>query len=164
MFKKILLIFAGFIFGVTGVLAQTVEEHTTELMNLLKEHRHSIYEQLDLTNEQAIQIEEMDKILYVNLEPEIKKLSVMVKRIEDIANSENCTKKAVYSVQKEFKGVEKDMCAIKKQYIKAFKKVLTPEQKSRYRLVRAQKQAELKSQMRQQMREQNSQMSEKGSR
>ncbi len=150
MLKKVFMTVVCLTTCMSFAFAQTVDEHTAELMDLLKEHRSSIYERLDLTPEQAAQIGEMDEKLYAELEPEMKKLSVMVKRIEDIANSENCTKEAVLAVKKEFKGVEKGMVSIKKQYVKDFKKVLTAEQKSQYRVVRAQKQAELKLQMQQQ--------------
>lgn len=146
MLKKLLTFLLCFIVWGTGVLAQTVDEHTVKLMETLKTYRSSIYESLDLTAEQNEQIKAIDSKLYSDLEPDMKKISVMVKRIEDIANSENCTKKAILNVRKEFKDVEKSMETVKKAYSKEFKKVLTAEQKKQYRLVRAQKLAQFKAQ------------------
>lgn len=147
MLKRIFMTIICCVACVSFACAQTVEEHTAELMDLLKMHRNSIYEHLDLTPEQTALIGEMDEKLYADLEPEVKKLSVMVKRIEDIASSENCTKEAVFAVKKEFKGVEKEMVSVKKAYVKEFRKVLTPQQRKVYHKVRHEKQAELKKEM-----------------
>ncbi len=150
MIKRFVFIL-GILFAGTLAFAQTEDEyvktHTEDLLTKIKAHRASMYSKLELTSEQRAQINELDKNCYEKLEPELVKLSVMTKKIEDLANSDKCTKKAVYAVKKDFKSVEKDMNSIKKEYDKEFRQLLNGEQKAQYRIVRKQKRAELRQEM-----------------
>lgn len=151
LFILCVLLVGSSVFADTGSDSDYIKTHTEDLLNKIKLHRESIYEKLELTSEQAFQINELDKKCYTKLEPQLIKLSVMTKKIEDIANSDNCTKKAVYAVKKEFKSVEKDMNLIKMEYNKEFKSILSSKQKSKYRVARAKKRLEYKQEMKNQI-------------
>ncbi len=148
MLKKILLV-GIFMFLGNFVMAESdvVDAKAAEMLQTIKGLRNDIYVSLDLTPEQVVQIDELDSALYAELEPEIKKIAGMTQKLEDIANSDNCTKEAVFAVKKEFKTVEKDMNCIYKKYAKNFKTVLTSQQKSKYRQARNAKQAEIKQEI-----------------
>lgn len=148
MFKKIILV--GFMMLSCGfVFAQedAVDAKTADLMQTLKQTRSDITNAVGFTPEQLTKINELDVAFYSEIEPEIRKIAGMTQRLEDIANSENCTKEAVYAVKREFKGVEKNMNSINRRYAKKYKVLMTPEQKAMYREVRAQKRAELQKQI-----------------
>lgn len=112
---------------------QVYAQDSNELLERFKQHRASIYASLNLTNEQAAKINEIDSRIYTELEPEFKEVSLQIKRIDDIANSDDCTVKKVNAVKKDFKSVEKRISEKKHSYEKEFKQVLTPEQKTAYK-------------------------------
>lgn len=122
------------------------------LIKKIQYHRKTIYDSLELTSEQAVEIDKLDKKFFTQIEPDLKKLTVLTNKLQDIANSNNCTKKSVNEVKKEFKAVEKDMNSVKNDYEKELKIVLTREQKSKYNLARKQKRAELQKEMKQEMK------------
>lgn len=125
----------------------SVEIQTIKLLEKVKYHRNTIYDSLELTAEQVSQIQKLDNNLYQGVEPELKKLTQLTKNMQDVALSDNCTKKAINNIKKEFKSVEKDMNSIKQDYDKQFEAVLTSKQKSKYKLARKQKRAEFKKEM-----------------
>ena len=146
MLKKILFVSFMLLSGSLVFAAQdVVDAKAAEMMQTIKSLRHDMYVSLDLTPEQAVRIDELDSALYSDLEPEIKKIADMTQKLEDIANSENCTKDAVFGAKKDFKTVEKNI--IYKRYSKEFRRVLTSGQKAKYRQARALKQAELKQEV-----------------
>lgn len=157
MIKKILLIIFSIVISSAQVFADTscctaasddyIQSHSAKLLEKIKSKRVSIYNSLELTSVQTTKINELDHKLYERIEPELKKLSVLTKKIEDIANSDNCTKKAVNNVKKEFRVIEHEINSIKKDYDKEFKTILSPNQKSEYRLLLKQKRMELKEEI-----------------
>ena len=128
MIKKILGISFCLVFTSSFAFAQTTPD---ELMEKLKTHRNSIYTSLNLSQEQVSKINEIDSKHYVKLEPELVKISFIVNKISDIAESDNCT-----------------ITSLRKDYDKEFKTVLTPHQKLNYRIIRAKKRAELRREVR----------------
>lgn len=143
--KRILLFSAFFVLMLnTSVYA---EGQRPELMDKIINHRISIYEKLNLSDEQTNQIKEIDNRRYSELEPEIVKISNMTKKLENIAESENCTIKSVNEVKKEFKPVQKDLNRINNKFEKEFKQVLTSEQKLKYKQAKIQKRKELKEEV-----------------
>ena len=146
MLKNILFVSFMLLSGSLVFAAQdVVDAKAAEMMQTIKSLRHDMYVSLDLTPEQAVRIDELDSALYSDLEPEIKKIADMTQKLEDIANSENCTKDAVFGAKKDSKTVEKNF--IYKRYSKEFRRVLTSGQKAKYRQARALKQAELKQEV-----------------
>lgn len=148
MLKKILFVSFMLLSGSLVFAApDVVDAKAAEMMQTIKSLRNDMYISLDLTPGQVLRIDELDSALYSDLEPEIKKIADMTQKLEDIANSENCTKDAVFAAKKDFKTVEKNMNFIYKRYSKEFRRVLTSGQKAKYRQARALKQAQLKQEV-----------------
>ena len=145
MIKKILGISFCLVFTSSFAFAQTTPD---ELMEKLKTHRNSIYTSLNLSQEQVSKINEIDSKHYVKLEPELVKISFIVNKISDIAESDNCTIEAVNEQKENYKLVQDDITSLRKDYDKEFKTVLTPHQKLNYRIIRAKKRAELRREVR----------------
>lgn len=118
---------------ILSLFVQVYAQDSNELLERFKQHRASIYNSLNLTDEQAAKINEINSRIYTELEPEFKEVSLQIKRIDDIANSDDCTVKKVNAVKKDFKSVEKQISSKKRGYEKEFKQVLTPEQKTAYK-------------------------------
>ena len=85
--KKIVLIMSLALLMCTQVMAQ----NSDELLNRLKTHRADIYASLNLTYEQKNKINKLDNQIYQELEPDLKQISLKLKQLENLANSENCT-------------------------------------------------------------------------
>lgn len=140
--KKILLMFSCIILGCSNVFAEPVntntapsgfvETHTTELLDKIKTHRDYVYSTLNLSEEQIKLINIIDTERYKEVEPALRELSQLVKKLEDLANSENCTIRKVNKVKKEFKPVQKNLYSITKKYENELKTILTPEQNIKY--------------------------------
>lgn len=123
------------------------ENYAAGILDKMQSHRQSIYENLDLTPAQTEEIAKLDKKIYARIEPDLKQTAILVKKIEDIAESENCTIKAVNKVKKEFKPVQKNLNSVKRDYDREFKKILTDEQRTKYKLVREEKRKELQKEI-----------------
>lgn len=132
------------------VTDNSAEIQTDSLPEKIKSYRSAIYASLELSSEQVEQIQKLDNNLHQSIEPELKKLDYLVKKAQDIAHSDDCTKEAINNIKKEFRAVENDMNCIKRGYDKEFIQILNAEQKSKYRLVRKQMRAELKKEMEEQ--------------
>ena len=99
-----LILFACFFnFFINPVFA---EFQTSEILEKIKNGRAAIYSSLDLTSEQTHEINELDRIFYEKLYPELQEMSMLSQKLERIASSSDCTIKKVKSVRKEFKVVE----------------------------------------------------------
>lgn len=98
-----LILFACFFnFFINPVFA---EFQTSEILEKIKNGRAAIYSSLDLTSEQTHEINELDRIFYEKLYPELQEMSMLSQKLERIASSSDCTIKKVKSVRKEFKVV-----------------------------------------------------------
>ncbi len=111
---------------------QAMAQDTEDLLQRFKEHRISIYNSLNLDNEQKYKINKLDNQAYKELEPELQKISLKIKKIENIANSNNCTIEQINAVRKDFEKNEQRLSVIKDKYEKEFLLILTPEQRNRY--------------------------------
>ena len=111
---------------------QAMAQDTEDLLQRFKEHRISIYNSLNLDNEQKYKINKLDNQAYKELEPELHKISLKIKKIENIANSNNCTIEQINAVRKDFEKNEQRLSVIKDKYEKEFLLILTPEQRNRY--------------------------------
>lgn len=120
---------------------------TENLFQKIKYHRGVIYSSLNLTSEQAAQVQALDKKYFTEIEPEFQKVNVLVKNLEDIAKSRNCTMRAVNKETQKLKRVEKKMNHIKESYNKELDSILTPEQKVQYEVVRKKQQVEIERQL-----------------
>lgn len=136
--KKILLILICILlsnlagFAATPDTQNFVEHHTSEIMTEIQNQRSKIYSSLDLSQEQFQLINNIDKNRYEDITPELNKLSLLVKKLDDLANSEDCTIKKVKKVQKEFKPIQKELYTINLKYEKELKNTLTKEQLTEY--------------------------------
>ena len=111
-----LILFACFFnFFINPVFA---EFQTSEILEKIKNGRAAIYSSLDLTSEQTHEINELDRIFYEKLYPELQEMSMLSQKLERIASSSDCTIKKVKSVRKEFKVVERNLNLLKKDYEK----------------------------------------------
>lgn len=146
-----------------NTLQESAQVQADELLIKVKHHRNSIYEKLDLTSTQVEKIQKLDQNLYKEMQPELKKLSYLSKKTIEIANSGNCTKKAINDMKKDFQAVEKDMNSVKNDYEKELKTILTKEQRSKYRKIRNQKRAELKKEMQKEVEKQKNLQKEQSS-
>ncbi len=114
------------------ICMQAMAQDTEDLLQRFKEHRISIYNSLNLDNEQKYKINKLDNQAYKELEPELHKISLKIKKIENIANSNNCTIEQINAVRKDFEKNEQRLSVIKDKYEKEFLLILTPEQRNRY--------------------------------
>lgn len=117
---------------ITNQIAQAENITSEELLTRFKTHRNAVYQKIDLTEKQENQINAIDKKVYAKLEPELKQISLYIKRIDEIANSDNCTIERIDEVKEEFKTTEKRISVIKNKQEKAINRVLTKEQKAAY--------------------------------
>lgn len=128
MKKYILLIILSFVLS-NPILALD----SNDLLDKFKQHRNSLYETLNLTAAQKEEINKIDSAIYQKLEPELQEISLYINKLDEIANSDDCTIEKVNAVRKDFKIVEKRISYIKKGYEKEFKHILTSEQKTVYK-------------------------------
>lgn len=127
--KKIFIFAMLSLFLSSNVFAEDPES----LLVRLKNNRTSIYETLNLTQEQIIEIDKIDAKFYADIQPGLNDISLDINRIQTLAESDDCTLEKVKAVKKDFKLHEKRVSYIKKEYDKKFNKVLTNEQKSAYK-------------------------------
>lgn len=144
--KKVLLLFLLSIMGLQPIFAS---ELTTadDILNRVKTNRQEVYSKLDLDIEQKGKIKEIDNKVYQELNPKLEEIAVFIKKIDDIANSDNCTVKAVNEVKKEFKHVDKEITVIRNSYEKEFKQVLTKNQKTLYKKARKEQRAKIRKEI-----------------
>ncbi len=125
------------------VFAQTPED----LMARFQYHRNAVYQKLDLTEGQTKKIKKIDENVYIKLEPELQQVSNYINKIDEIANSDNCTIERVNEVKEEFKTTEQRISAIKEKHEKAINRVLTPEQKTAYEKAKEVQRAEIEKEI-----------------
>ena len=106
--------------------------------------RVNVYKTLDLSEEQLQIINNIDRKRYTEIRPEIIKLSELVKKLEDLANSEDCTIKKIKSIKKDFKPIQNELYNINHKYETELKKALTKEQNLTYKKVKKQMRHNLK--------------------
>ncbi len=135
--KKIVLIMSLALLMCTQVMAQ----NSDELLNRLKTHRADIYASLNLTYEQKNKINKLDNQIYQELEPDLKQISLKLKQLENLANSENCTIERVDAIKRDFEKNEQKISVIKNKYEQEFIKILTPEQRVRYNKAKREQEA-----------------------
>ena len=106
-----LILFACFFnFFINPVFA---EFQTSEILEKIKNGRAAIYSSLDLTSEQTHEINELDRIFYEKLYPELQEMSMLSQKLERIASSSDCTIK---------KKQQEDMKNRMKEEIEAIKR------------------------------------------
>lgn len=125
------------------------DDFSSQLLDKIKMQRSTIYNALNLTPCQIKKIEDIDKKRYVELEPELRKMSMAKCKIKKIADGMekgqgNYTKQDVKNVKKEFDNAANNIKSISNKYDKEMKQVLTSDQKSKYNMVRKLKRADLK--------------------
>ncbi|OLA74990.1 MAG: hypothetical protein BHW62_05010 [Acinetobacter sp. CAG:196_36_41] len=144
-----LILFACFFnFFINPVFA---EFQTSEILEKIKNGRAAIYSSLDLTSEQTHEINELDRIFYEKLYPELQEMSMLSQKLERIASSSDCTIKKVKSVRKEFKVVERNLNLLKKDYEKQIGGILTAGQTVEYRVLKKKQQEDMKNRMKEEI-------------
>jgi Spy/CpxP family protein refolding chaperone len=119
-------------------------DYTPQLIEKIKNERNTIYNALNLTNEQIIKKDEIESRRYKDLEPEIQKLCLYRQKLKDISKNNSNEKATVKSVQKDLETAKKSIKNISNKYDKEFRKILNSEQKSKYSMIRKLKRADLK--------------------
>jgi len=124
--------------GIIPAASQTnIEQiHTDELLAKIKAKHNEIYKGLDLSAEQMSEINILNGKYYSDIEQKLEKISQQVQKIENIANSDNCTKEQIDKVAGEFKVVEKELNLLKDKHEKKFRKILTLKQRFKYEHLR----------------------------
>lgn len=157
MKKALLLIGLGILLSCPAVFAQEIDtpeteitsamtaikgDYSSQLIDKIKIERNAIYNALNLTNNQIKQKDEIEARRYKALEPVLRKYCLCHKKLNDIKNKND--KNEIKAAQKEIETAKKDIKNISNKYDKAFKKVLTSEQKAKYNMVRKLKREEIK--------------------
>ena len=119
-------------------------DFSTQLVEKIKAERNTIYNALNLTEVQLQEKDEIEKKRYEALEPELKKLCLSRKKLNDLETSKSADIKTIRSAQKEVNEARKSIKSISNKYDKEFKKILTSEQKAKYNMIRKLKRADLK--------------------
>lgn len=146
MKKNFLLLSFVLLNVISSVQAQdmVLQSSPEYLMQKLKNNRGEIYKSLNLTQEQIQNINNIDEKFYMELEPELQQVSVFIQKVQEIAESDNCTIKRVNEVKKDFKATDNRISVIKCRYDKAVKKQLSCKQKRLYKNAKKQQYLELK--------------------
>jgi len=118
-------------------------EEGLELLDRLKNNRNSIYKVLNLSQDQELKIKELDAKLYTEIEPSLAEMTKLVNRLNAVIKTENFTINDIKTIRKSYDTAARHASAIKKSYDKEFVKLLTPEQKTRYKIERARQKAAL---------------------
>ena len=64
---------------------------SSEILEKIKNSRAAIYSSLDLTSEQTHVINELDRIFYEKLYPELQEMFMLSQKLERITSSSDCT-------------------------------------------------------------------------
>lgn len=118
-----------------------------DLMENFQVQRTTIYASLNLTQTQRNKIKQLDMKMYKTLEPELAEISSYINKIQEIANSPDCSIEKVDAVKANFSNVEKRISVIKDKYEIEFKKILTPAQKTRYNTLKKEQQAKMQREL-----------------
>ena len=129
--------------------AETIQpsEYSQDLISRFKIHRNNLYPKLDLTSAQAQQIKVLDNDVYIKLTPELEQIALNLQKIDEIANSDNCTIERINAVKKDFQGTHKNISKIKANYEKEFKLILNKKQKSLYKTALKEQQEQIKQEI-----------------
>lgn len=132
----------------------SAEQKTTEFLQRIKVQRDSIHSELNLSNAQIQRKNEIDAVLYKEIQPLLYQISLEIKKIDELAKSGDCSKKSIDAVKKEFRVSEKELSKTAHIHEKEFKDTLTLKQKLRYKLLKRQARAKLKQEMKEQASQQ----------
>lgn len=115
-----------------------------QLVEKIKMQRSAIYNALNLTPAQIKKVNEIENCRYKDLEPELRQLCILRKKLKGLNSAKTCDKSAISATEHELCKVKKNIRSISNKYDKEFKKVLTSEQKSKYSMIRKLKRADLR--------------------
>lgn len=138
---RLSLLFLTFLFYSTFAIAaiEHPDEYADNIINRVKSHRCTIYEQMNLTEEQLEEIEELDRKYYIQAKSDLIMIAILSTNLENLAENPDCTTKEIRKIQKDIKYTQKEMNKLKKDYNNKFKSILTWKQKSVYKRILAQK-------------------------
>jgi len=139
---------------ITSQIAQAENITSDELLTRFKTHRNTVYQKLNLTEQQSNKIRQIDENVYTQLEPELVQISRYINKLDEIAKSDECTIERVDEVKNEFKVTEKRISAIKAKHEKAVNHVLTREQKTAYKEAKEVQRAEIQKEIEKLQKEQ----------
>lgn len=125
------------------------DDYSFQLIEKIRMQRNTIYNSLNLTPSQIKKTAEIDKHRYAELEPELRKMCLARKKVKDLTDcmtrGDNCcTKGELKAAKKEFDTASDNIKCISNKYDKEFKEKLTSDQKSKYKMIRKLKKADLK--------------------
>ena len=119
-------------------------DYSSQLVQKIAIQRSTIYNALNLTPEQIKQVKHIDECRYKELEPELRNLCILRKKLDLLNKQESCNKQQIKTTEKELDCTKKQIKSISNKYDKEFKKLLTSDQKSKYSMVRKLKRSDLK--------------------
>lgn len=127
--------------------SQAFAADNNDLLERLQSSRTEIYASLQLTPNQKARINQLDNQVYQKLESDLQEVSLHINKIQELANSPDCSIDKVNAIQADFKIVENRISAIKDEYEIEFNKILTPKQQDLYKSAKLKQQAKLEKEM-----------------
>ena len=120
------------------------EDFSPQLIEKIKIQRHTIYNALNLTPTQIKKNEKIEQQRYEALEPELRNLCLIRKKLKRLQSDKNCDQKEIRTTEKELDKVKDNIKKISNHYDKQFKEILTSDQKAKYNMIRKLKKSDLK--------------------
>lgn len=117
--------------------------YSYQLMDRIKKQRDTIYNALNLTQEQVKCKNEIEKKRYIELEPALQKLCVQIKQLKDL-KARCADRTTICRQEKELNCTRKEIQQISAKYDRELMKILTQDQRSKYSMIRKLKRSDLK--------------------
>lgn len=148
--KKYLRIIFLLVFLINLTVHAQNNDRVNELLNKVKENRNRINLELNLSETQSKAVFELNNNCYLELEPEFKKMAIILEELEQNANSDSPSLELVKKSKKDFRIIEKKLNFIKKDYEKEFKSILNVSQNKKYKSIKKQIREEAKKELQKQ--------------
>lgn len=126
-----------------NVTAAEQYNYSYQLIDRIKKQRDTIYNALNLTQEQVKCKNEIEKNRYIELEPALQKLCLEIKQLKDL-KARCADKKTICEHEKKLNCTRKEIQHISAKYDKQFMAILTNDQRSKYSMIRKLKRNDLK--------------------
>lgn len=118
-------------------------DYSYQLMDRIKKQRDTIYNALNLTQEQVKCKNEIEKKRYIELEPALQKLCLEIKQLKDL-KARCADKKTICKQERALDCTRREIQQISAKYDRELMKILTQDQRSKYSMIRKLKRCDLK--------------------